>query len=46
MGSKERNIVSLSSTEAEYISMSDAACDALWRRSLHSELGYTQPEPT
>jgi len=45
-GSKKQNTVSLSSTEAEYICMSDAARDALWLRSLYSELGYTQPEPT
>jgi hypothetical protein len=29
-GSKKQNTVSLSSTEAEYICLSDAACDALW----------------
>ena len=29
-GSKKQNSVSLSSTEAEYICLSDAACDALW----------------
>ena len=45
-GSKKQNIVSLSSTEAEYISMSIAACDTLWLWSLYSELGYYQPEPT
>jgi hypothetical protein len=45
-GSKKQNIVSLSSTEAEYISMSDAAHDALWLQSLYSELGYTQLELT
>ena len=45
-GFKKQNMVSLSSTEAEYICMSDAAHNALWLRSLYSELGYTQPELT
>jgi hypothetical protein len=44
--SKKQNVVSLSSTEAEYISMSDAVHDALWLQSLYSELGYTQLELT
>ena len=45
-GSKKQSIVSLSSTAAEYISMSDATCDTLWLWSLYSESGYYQPEPT
>ena len=45
-GSKKQNTISLSSTEAEYICMSDAVHDALWLQSLYSELGYTQLEPT
>ena len=45
-GSKKQNTVSLSSTEAEYICLSDAVQYALWLQSLYSELGYTQPEST
>jgi hypothetical protein len=45
-GSKKQNVVALSSTEAEYISMSDVTRDALWLQSLFSELGYTQSELT
>ena len=45
-GSKKQNTVSLSSTEAEYICLSDAVRDALWLQSLNSELGYTQSEST
>jgi hypothetical protein len=45
-GSKKQNAVSLSTTEAEYICLSDAAREATWLRNLFMELGYTQNEPT
>jgi hypothetical protein len=33
----------LSSTEAEYVAVTNGAQEALWIRSLKSELGYNQP---
>jgi hypothetical protein len=45
-GSKKQNTVSLSTTEAEYICLSDAAREAKWLRNLHMELGFEQQEPT
>src|ERR1700679_4325537 len=45
-GSKKQNIVSLSTTEAEYICLSDAAREATWLRNLYAEIGFPQEEPT
>ena len=45
-GSKKQNIVSLSTTEAEYICLSDAAREATWLRNLYEEVGFPQEEPT
>jgi hypothetical protein len=45
-GSKKQNIVSLSSTEAEYVCLSDAAREATWLRNLYAEIGYPQIQPT
>jgi hypothetical protein len=45
-GSKKQNVVSLSSTEAEYICLSDAAREAIWLRNLYAEIGFPQEEPT
>jgi hypothetical protein len=40
--SKRQSVVALSSTEAEYIALSDAAREAAWLRQLLSELGHIQ----
>ena len=45
-GLKKQNIVSLSTTEAEYICLSDAAREATWLRNLYEEVGFPQEEPT
>ena len=45
-GSKKQSIVSLSTTEAEYICLSDAAREATWLRNLLKELGFEQRETT
>lgn len=37
--SRKQSVVSLSSTEAEYVALSFAACEASWLRSLMTELG-------
>jgi hypothetical protein len=44
-GSKKQLTVALSSTEAEYVAISEAARDAMWLRSLHSELGFQPQTP-
>ena len=44
--SKKQQLTALSSTEAEYIALSEAAREATWLRSLHNELGFQQSEPT
>ena len=40
--SKKQITQALSSTEAEYVAMSEAAQEACWLRSLHKELGLLQ----
>jgi hypothetical protein len=45
-GSKKQNVISLSTTEAEYICLSDATREAVWLRNLVKELGYEQKQPT
>lgn len=39
-------VLALSSTEAEYIAISEASRKASWLRNLYSELGFTQTSPT
>ena len=43
--SKKQTMIALSSTEAEYIALSEAGCEACWLRNLYEELGYTQKSP-
>ena len=45
-GSKKQNVVSLSTTEAGYICLSDAVHEATWLCNLYAEIGYPQKEPT
>lgn len=44
--SKKQSVVALSSTEAEYIALSEASREACWLRSLYEELGFKQVYPT
>ena len=44
--SKLQKSVDLSSTEAEYICLSSSTASVLWYRSILSELGFTQSQPT
>jgi hypothetical protein len=37
--------VVLSSTEAEYIALSETAKEAMWLKTLFEEIGYDQKEP-
>jgi hypothetical protein len=40
---KLQGVVALSTTEAEYVALATAGCDALFLRGLLSELGFPQP---
>jgi hypothetical protein len=44
--SKKQTTVALSSTEAEYVALSEASREACWLRSLYEELGEEQHSPT
>jgi len=46
MGWEKQNIISLSTTEAEYVCLSDAAREATWLHNLYAEIGFPQKEPT
>ena len=43
-GSKKQTTTTLSSTEAEYIALSEAACEVMWLRYLYEELGFVQKD--
>ena len=43
--SKKQPTVALSSTEAEYMASSNATTQAIWLRSLFTELNFIQPSP-
>lgn len=44
--SKKQTTIALSSTEAEYVALSEAGREACWLRSLFEELGENQSLPT
>lgn len=44
--SKKQTTIALSSTEAEYVVLSEAGREACWLRNLYEELGQKQNEPT
>ena len=43
--SKKQTTIALSSTEAEYVALSEATHEACWLRNLYQELGYPQEHP-
>jgi len=44
--SKKLKLVTLSSTESEYVALCEATRDTIWLRRLLSDLGFPQAEPT
>ena len=44
--SKKQTVIALSSTEAEYVALSEAGHEATWLRNLYGELGFPQIKPT
>lgn len=45
-GTKKQPIVTLSSTEAEYVAANLAACEVLWLRKIFKEISIDLPDPT
>ena len=43
---KKHPIVTLSSTEAEYVAATGAACQAVWMKIMLKDLSQNQQEPT
>ena len=43
--SKRQTTIALSSTQAEYMALSEAGREACWLQNLFKELGYPQEEP-
>ena len=44
--SKKIKLVTLSSTESEYVALCEAARDTIWLRRLLADMGFPQKEPT
>ena len=44
-GSRKQTTIALSSTEAEYVALSEASREAIWLRHLYGELGFVQKQP-
>ena len=45
-GSKKQSTITLSTTEAEYVAISEASREAIWPRHLYGELGFAQKQAT
>jgi len=43
---KRQTIIAMSSTESEYVALSEARQEAFWLRNLYNELGFPQMGPT
>ena len=43
--SKKQTTIALSTTEAEYVALSEASCEAIWLCHLYGEFGFIQKEP-
>ena len=44
--SKKQDVIALSSTEAEYIAVTSAACQDVWLQRLLGDMGVEQTSPT
>ena len=44
--SKKQTIIAMSSTESEYVALSEAGREAYWLRNLYNKLGFPQVGPT
>ena len=44
--SRKMKLVTLSSTESEYVALCEAAREAIWLRRLLDDIGFTQNDPT
>src|ERR1700720_4105 len=44
--SKKQTIIAMSSTESEYVALSEAGREAYWLRNLYDKLGFPQVGPT
>ena len=44
--SQKQPIVSMSSTEAEYVAATTSACHAVWLKILLKDMGHTEKDPT
>lgn len=45
-GCKKQTVVSLSTTEAEFVALSDTAKEVVWLRNVLADFGYKQTNPT
>jgi hypothetical protein len=43
--SKKQTIIALSTTESEYVALSESGCEAVWLWNLYGKLGFPQAKP-